>query len=97
VTATLSCGSSCTLTPGETVGVTISAPEGISPQEALYTTLLDGSPIVLSAQLTLGNIDIQAGTVSTIQSLTAPTQSGTWQIDVSVAGYRSNTLTAQIQ
>jgi hypothetical protein len=85
ILATLSCGSSCTLVRGGTVGLLISAPGQIRPLEALVDTALDGVPQIVDAPVTLVvNAD---GTATGQIALPVPNAPGTWQIEASVAGY----------
>ncbi len=94
IAAALSCGSTCNLHPGNPVGLTITAPEGISPAQALVTTTLDGVPQLIAAPVAL-----QTGAVGTSTgqlALVAPS-AGAWQIDVTVAGYPAPSIVTTVQ
>ncbi len=93
IAAALSCGSACDLHAGDAVGLTITAPEGISPAQALVTTTLDGVP-----QLVAAPVALQAGAVGTSTgelALIAPSP-GAWQIDVTVAGYPAPSIVTTV-
>ena len=91
ILATLSCGASCVLAPGTEVGLAITAPAGIQAVAAHVTTRLDGVP-----QLVDQPVAIEADGTG-LATLVAPSRTGAWQIDVTVAGFAATTITALIQ
>ncbi len=93
IASALSCGGTCNLHSNDAVGLTISAPEGIAPAQALVTTTLDGVP-----QLVAAPVALQAGAVGTSTgelALIAPPP-GAWQIDVTVAGYPAPSIVTTV-
>lgn len=95
VLATLSC-TTCGVSSGTSVGLTVTAPKDIREHTAIYSTQLDGVPQISNATLDLTSLDVGAATVSNTVTLTAPAP-GTWTIKVSVAGYFANTIVAHVQ
>jgi hypothetical protein len=95
ITATLT--ASGTIATGSTVGLTVSAPQNIRPQQASYSTFLDASPIALGSTLPLVDPGPSNKTISGSTSLTAPAKAGTWTINVSVAGYKAQSLSLNVQ
>lgn len=95
IVATLtSCPAPCTIARGTAVGLTITTPSGIRPLQAIVGTALNSVPQLVDAPVTLlQNAD---GTATGSIALTAPAQPGTWQIDVSVAGYRADAIVATV-
>lgn len=91
ITTALSCGASCTVAPGIEVGLAIAAPAGIQATAARVTTRLDGVP-----QLVDQPVALEADGTG-VATLVAPSRAGSWQIDVSVAGFSAATLTALVQ
>jgi hypothetical protein len=85
IAAQLSCGPTCALDRDEPVGLEITAPAAIQQRQALVTTRLDGVPQLVAAPVTL--VALTDGAATGLLGLRAPTSPGTWQIDVSVAGY----------
>jgi hypothetical protein len=96
IDTSLSCGASCTIAPGTQVGLTIVAPRDIRPHQAMVFTAIDGVPIVTGSALDLTD-DNATGTARGVTTLVAPSTTGTWTVDVSIAGYRANTLIATVQ
>ena len=95
ISSQLSCGDTCTLAPNATVGLEITAPVGIRPLQAMVDTRIDGIPVLVAAPVTLiANAD---GTATGLLALRAPSQTGQWQIAVSVAGYFAPAIVATIQ
>ena len=90
----LSCGTSCSLAPGDAVGLTITAPAGIAPLQAIIDTTLDGVPQLVAAPVTL--VPAAGGTATGALALHAPA-AGSWQIDASVAGYAAPAIVTAIQ
>ena len=88
----LSCAPACSLAPGDPVGLEISAPAGIRATQALVTTRVDGVPQLVAEPVTLApGQDATTGALA----LHAPS-SGTWTIDVSVAGYSAPAIVQPI-
>jgi hypothetical protein len=95
ITTALSCGSTCALHTGDSVGLTITAPAQITPLQAFVDTSINGVPQLVAAPVTLrANAD---GTATGILTLHAPATTGQWQIDASVAGYPADALLTTIQ
>lgn len=93
--AQLTCGSSCALAPGDPVGLEILAPAQIRPLEALVTSRLDGVPQLVSARVPL---EARAdGFAVGLLGLVAPARAGTWQLDVTIAGYPAPSVMTQVQ
>jgi hypothetical protein len=90
VTVQLSCGDTCNLAAGDPVGIEVTAPALIRPAQAFVDTRLDGVPQLVAAPLALtpGTTGFATGTLA----VHAPAQPGTWQIDVTVAGYAAPAL-----
>jgi hypothetical protein len=86
ITAHLSCAPTCTLAPGDRLGLQIDTPLGIHATQAFVTTRLDGVP-----QLVGEPVAIDPG----VLALTVP-GSGAWTIDVSVAGYAAPAIVQNI-
>jgi hypothetical protein len=95
IASALSCGTSCALAPDDPVGLEITAPEAIRPLEALVTTRLDGVPQLVAAPVAL--VPQAAGSSLGLLGLRAPATTGTWQVDVSVAGYSAPSIVTTIQ
>jgi hypothetical protein len=91
----LTCGTTCALASGDPVGLEILAPAPIRPLEAFVTTRLDGSPQLVNVRVPLEQR--ADGTALGLLGLTAPAGSGSWQIDVTVAGYAAPTLVTTVQ
>jgi hypothetical protein len=91
----LTCGSTCSLASGDPVGLEILAPSQIRPLEAFVTTRLDGSPQLVSVRVPLEQR--ADGTALGLLGLTTPAGSGSWQIDVTVAGYAAPTIVTAVQ
>jgi hypothetical protein len=83
--AHLSCEPSCDLAAGDSVGLEIDAPALIRPPQAAVDTRINGTPALVGAAVALSPqaTGLAVGTLA----LQAPSTPGTWQIDVSVAGY----------
>jgi hypothetical protein len=92
--ARLTCGSTCSLSSGDPVGLEILAPSQIRPLEAFVTTRLDGNPQLVSVRVPLQQR--ADGTALGLLGLTAPAGSGSWQIDVTVAGYAAPTVVTTV-
>ncbi len=90
----LTCGLTCTLSPGDPVGLEIVTPAGIRPLEALVTTRLDGIPQLVDARVPLSTR--ADGTAHGLLGMNAPGP-GTWQIDVTVAGYEADSIVTTVQ
>lgn len=85
IAAQLSCGNACNVATGDSIGLEITAPALIFPLEALVDTTIDGVPQLIDEPVPLvANAD---GTATGLVTLVAPATAGTWQINVSVAGY----------
>jgi hypothetical protein len=95
VTAGFACTQPCVVAAGAALGLTITAPKDIRTKTAIYTTWVDGVPLVSNATTELVSVDVGAGTVSGTVSVTAPPH-GAWRIDVSVAGYRADSIVVQV-
>jgi hypothetical protein len=95
ISSHLSCGSPCTIAKGGQVGLSITAPAGIHPAQALVTTRLGGVPQLIAVPIELHT----SGAVATgLVTLTAPTNAiGSYEIDVSVAGFAAPTIEANVQ
>ncbi len=93
ISASLSCGASCAITVGQSVGLDVDAPLGITPATALVTTQIDGVPQLVDAPLALAAVGM---TARGLETLVAPATAGTWQIDVTVAGYPATTIVQTI-
>jgi len=93
ITSSLSCGATCSLAPGDPVGLEIDAPKGIAATQALVTTRLDGVPQLVAEPVTL--VPDPGGNASGLLALTTP-GSGTWTIDVTVAGYAAPAIVQSI-
>jgi hypothetical protein len=91
----LTCGSTCSLASGDPVGLEILAPSQIRPLEAFVTTRLDGNPQLVGVRVPLEQR--ADGTALGLLGLTAPAASGSWQIDVTVAGYTAPTVVTTVQ
>lgn len=93
--AALSCGDPCTVAHGSTIGLTVTAPGPIRPLEAVLDTTLDGVPQVVGQSLALvtGADNLATGAVA----IPVPNTPGTWQIEVSVAGYSAMLPVATVQ
>lgn len=91
----LTCGTTCALDSGDAVGLEILTPSQIRPLEALVTTRLDGNPQLVNVRVPLEQR--ADGTALGLLGLTAPAGSGSWQIDVTVAGYAAPTLVTTVQ
>ncbi|HEX5063756.1 MAG TPA: hypothetical protein VFV99_30465 [Kofleriaceae bacterium] len=91
----LSCGTACNLAPGDVVGLDITAPTGIRPLEALVDTRINGVPQLVGAPVTL--VQHADGTAVGALALTAPTTTGSWQIDVTIAGYPAPAIVTSVQ
>ena len=87
--------SSCALTPNTSVGLTISAPAQITPLQAIVDTRIDGVPQLVAAPVQL--VVSSDGTATGLLALPTPGTTGTWQVDVSVAGYTAPSIVTQIQ
>lgn len=90
----LTCGTTCALSSGDTVGLEVIAPGPIRPLEAFVTTRLDGSPQLVSVRVPLEQR--ADGTALGLLGLTAPAGGGSWQIDVTVAGYAAPTVVTNV-
>jgi hypothetical protein len=90
----LTCGTGCALEDGDPVGLEIVTLAGIRPLEALVTTRLDGVPRIVDARVPLTMRS--DGTARGLLGMTAPGP-GTWQIDVTVAGYSADTIVTTVQ
>lgn len=88
----LSCAPSCSLAPGDPVGLEITAPAGIRATQALVTTRLDGVPQLVAEPVALTQ---STSSANGLVSLTAPSH-GTWTIDVAVAGYSAPAIVQTI-
>lgn len=95
ITARLTCGTTCALASGDPIGLEILAPSQIRPLEALVTTRLDGNPQLVSVRVPLEQR--ADGTALGLLGLTSPAGSGSWQIDVTVAGYAAPTIVTTVQ
>ena len=95
ITARLTCGTTCSLASGDPIGLEILAPSQIRPLEALVTTRLDGNPQLVSVRVPLEQR--ADGTALGLLGLMAPAESGSWQIDVTVAGYAAPTIVTTVQ
>ncbi len=93
--ASLSCGDPCVVTHGSTIGLTVTAPGAIRPAQAVLDTKLDGVPQVTgqSVALVTGADNLATGNVA----IPVPNTPGTWQIEVSVAGYSAMLPVATVQ
>lgn len=91
----LTCGAGCSLDDGDAVGLEILTLAGIRPLEALVTTRLDGIPHLVDARVPLS--PRADGTAHGVLGLVAPGPSGTWQIDVTVAGYSADSIVTNVQ
>ncbi len=91
----LTCGTACALASGDPVGLEIIAPGPIRPLEAFVTTRLDGNPQLVSVRVPLEQR--ADGTALGLLGLTAPPGGGSWQIDVTVAGYAAPSLVTNVQ
>lgn len=98
IQASLSCGNTCSLAPGDPVDVLVTAPMLIGTKQALITTTVDGLTDLVSVVLNLNQLNTGGQVVFEQKRLTVPDASGsTWTIDVSLAGYRATTLIVPIQ
>jgi hypothetical protein len=86
ITSSLSCEPTCSLGPGDQVGLQITVPSGLHASQALVTTRLNGVP-----ELAGEPVALDPGLVA----LTVPGH-GTWTIDVSVAGYAAPAIVQSI-
>lgn len=91
----LTCGTSCDLASGDPVGLEILAPAQIRPLEALVTTRMNGVPQLIQVRVPLEQR--ADGFAVGLLGLTAPSGSGSWQIDATVAGYPAPTLVTPVQ
>ncbi|HSD86669.1 MAG TPA: hypothetical protein VLB44_04115 [Kofleriaceae bacterium] len=92
----LSCNSSCSaLGTGEMTGLQIIAPSEIRPLEARVDTKINGVPEVIAAPVEL--VQRADGTATGSLALMTPATTGTWQIDVTVAGYLAPAIVTGIQ
>ena len=97
IDATIGCPAPCTLQPGATVALVITAPRDIRSPTASYATYADAAPLVLDATLTQSTANETTALRSWTTTLTVPDRPGaTWVIRPSVAGYEAATLTALI-
>ncbi|HEY4238348.1 MAG TPA: hypothetical protein VGM88_00955 [Kofleriaceae bacterium] len=96
ITASLGCATPCTLAAGSVVNLTVTAPEGIHQTQAVTTARLDGVPTLSELDIDLSDVDHTAHTISGALQLQAPDSPGTWTLDVSVDGYRAQTVVATI-
>jgi hypothetical protein len=90
----LTCGTTCSLSSGDTVGLEIITPGPIRPLEAFVTTRFNGSPQLVSVRVPLEQR--ADGTALGLLGLTAPAGNGSWQIDVTVAGYAAPSLVTNV-
>jgi hypothetical protein len=88
----LSCAPTCSLAPGDPVGLEITAPAGIRAGQALVTTRLDGVPQLVGEPVALTQ---QSSSAQGLVALTVPSH-GTWTIDVTVAGYSAPAIVQTI-
>jgi hypothetical protein len=95
IASELSCAPSCNLGTGDPVGLEITAPSEIRPLQALVTTRLDGVPQLVAAPVAL--VPIAGDTAQGLLGLDAPPSPGTWQIDVTVAGYSAPAIVTTVQ
>lgn len=95
ITARLTCGTTCALDSGDPVGLEILAPAQIRPLEALVTTRLDGNPQLVSVRVPL--VQRADNMALGLLGLTAPAGTGSWQIDVTIAGYAAPTIVTTVQ
>jgi len=95
ITTELTCGTACGLSDGNPVGLEIVTAAGIRPLEALVTTRLNGIPSLVDVKVPLTKL--ADGTAHGTLGMIAPGPSGTWQIDVTIAGYSADTIVTQVQ
>lgn len=93
IASALSCGTSCALVRGQAVGLAVTAPAQIRPLQALVTTALDGVPQLVAAPLAI----VPSGDSAVGQLALVAPGPGTWQIDVSVAGYRAPAIVTTVR
>lgn len=94
--ALLSCDTGCaTLSANDPVGLQIVAPAGIRPLSAIVDTKIDGVPQLIAVPVEL--IQRADGTATGTLALQAPATTGTWQIDVTVAGYAAPSIVQTVQ
>ena len=95
ISAALSCGGACALVHNTgSVGLTIGAPGLIRPLQALVNTSLNGVPQLVAAPVTL-NVDA-AGHANGLLAVPIPNTAGSWQVEVSVAGYSAPAIVTTI-
>ena len=94
IASDLSCGTTCSLSAGDPVGLEVRAPAAIHPLQALVTTTLDGVPQLVAVPVTL--VPMADGSAIAELALTAPS-AGTWQIDSSVAGYPAPAIVTTVK
>jgi hypothetical protein len=95
IASALSCAPTCNLRRGDAVGLTITAPALIRPLEARVFTRIGGVPQLVDAPVAL--VQHADGTATGALALQAPPTIGTWQIDVSVAGYPAPAIVTSVQ
>ena len=93
ITTELSCGNACAAS--SMVGLTIKAPALISPLQAIVDVRFEGVPQIVAAPVEL--VVSADGTATGLLAIPAPSTTGTWQIDASVAGYAAPSIITQIQ
>jgi hypothetical protein len=97
ITATLTCGASCTPPAKSTVGVRISAPLRLRSHVATLTAIADGVTIVPGATQTLTEEDQPTQTVSGTMQVPLPDAAGkALLVRVSVGGFAADTIVTQI-
>jgi hypothetical protein len=95
ITASLACGSPCQLSAGAQATLTVTAPAKIRATQAHASVALDQVPIQ-DLLIDLSDSDSNAQTVTGTFPLMAPAKPGQLTIDVSVAGYHAQTITATV-
>jgi hypothetical protein len=95
IVSELTCGASCmALDEGDPVGLVIVTDADIRPLEAYVTSRLDGIPLIVGARVPL---EPRAdGTALGLLGMTVPGP-GTWQVDVTVAGYDAPAIVTTVQ